>query len=108
MQFITETNLSLFIEPLLLSKKLFGRGNKKVSVYWFRSDFLLALGEGKRYALQNEIRRVTTEDYSPKLQRAKEKLVGFYGKKSELKELEKEVSVLEECIKTLDNWKVVD
>lgn len=95
-------------EPLLLSKKLFGRGNKKVSVYWFRSDFLLALGEGKRYALQNEIRRVTTEDYSSKLQRAKEKLVGFYGKKSELKELEKEVSVLEECIKTLDNWKVVD
>ena len=38
----------------------------------------------------------------------KEKLVGFYGKKSELKELEKEVSVLEECIKTLDNWKVRD
>ena len=95
-------------EPLLLSKKLYGRGNKKVSVYWYREDFLFALGEAKRYALQNEIRRISTEDYSPKLQRIKEKIVVFDGKKSELKTLEKEVSVLEECIKTLENWKVVD
>ena len=95
-------------EPLLLSKKQYGRGNKKVSVYWYREDFLFALGEAKRYALQNEIRRISTEDYSPKLQRIKEKIVVFDGKKSELKTLEKEVSVLEECIKTLENWKVVD
>lgn len=95
-------------EPILLSRILAGVGKNSISVYWNNIQYLIEFEENKRYAMQNEIRRLTNEVYLPKLQRAKEKLQAEGLSASEKKNLEKEVSLYEECVKTLENWKVVD
>ncbi|MDD3138018.1 MAG: N-6 DNA methylase [Lachnospiraceae bacterium] len=95
-------------EPLIISKFLGGTGKQKKNIFWLTSQFLLEFDENKCYVMQNEIRRLTNEIYLPKLQRAKEKLqVGGYTGVEE-KKLEKEVALYEECVKTLENWKVVE
>ena len=95
-------------EPLIISKFLGGTGKQKKNIFWLTSQFLLEFDENKCYVMQNEIRRLTNEIYLPKLQRAKEKLqVGGYTGVEE-KNLEKEVALYEECVKTLENWKVVE
>ena len=47
--------------------------------------------------MQNEIRRITDEIFVPTLIKLKEK-----------ESSQKEIELYETCIKTLENWKVVD
>ena len=58
--------------------------------------------------MQNEIRRLTDEVYLFKLQRVKEKMQDISLSDFDMKKLEKDLIILEECVKTLENWKVVD
>ena len=95
-------------EPLIVSKFLGGTGKQRKSIFWLTFQFLVEFDDNKRYVMQNEIRRLTNEMYIPKLQRAKEKLQAEGISVSEQKNLEKEVALYEECVKTLENWKVVD
>lgn len=95
-------------EPYLQSKIIAGKGKNCEKIFWYLTDFLIEFEDEKRYAMQNEIRRLTNEVYLPKLQRAKEKLQAEELSASDKKNLEKEVSLYEECVKTLENWKVVD
>ena len=64
--------------------------------------------EDRKYALQNEIRRLTDEIYLLKLQRVKERMQDVDLPTNIKKQLEKELKIYEECVKTLENWKVVD
>lgn len=75
---------------------------------WNARNFLIEFKEDKRYAMQNEIRRLTDEIYLPKLQRLKEKMQLTSLTDSEVKNMRKEMELLEESVKTLENWKVVD
>ncbi|MBP3504968.1 MAG: N-6 DNA methylase [Lachnospiraceae bacterium] len=95
-------------EPFIVYKNLAGTGKNQINIFWLSYKFLLEYEENKRYAMQNEIRRLTNEVYLPKLQRAKEKLQVEGLSASDKKNLQKEVSLYEECVKTLENWKVVD
>lgn len=95
-------------EPFIHCKVIAGKGKDKECIIWYLSQFLIEFEEDKRYAMQNEIRRLTKEVYLPKLQRAKEKLQVEGLSASDKKNLQKEVSLYEECVKTLENWKVVD
>lgn len=94
--------------PLICEYALGGKGKNKEKVFWLNEQFLILYEEDKAYAMQNEIRRLTDEIYLPKLQRTKEKLQDNTISNSEIKSLEKNLLVLEECVKTLENWKVVD
>ena len=69
---------------------------------------MIEFKEDKRYAMQNEIRRLTDEIYLPKLQRLKEKMQFETLSDSEIKSMRKELKKIEESVKTLENWKVVD
>lgn len=95
-------------EPLIISKNLAGTGKNQQNIYWIGTEFLIEYEEDKKYAMQNEIRRLTNDVYLPKLQRAKEKLQLETISASEKKALDKEVDLYQECVKTLENWKVVD
>ena len=77
-------------------------------LFWLNEQFLIEFEEHRRYALQNEIRRLTDDVYMSKLQRVKEKLQDPNISSSESKNLNKVMTVYEECIKTLENWKVVE
>lgn len=95
-------------EPFLEEVILGGKGKNKESVVWYTPHFLIEYEEDKRYSMQNEIRRLLNEVYLPKLQRSKEKLQVEISVALEQKNLEKEVALYEECVKTLENWKVVE
>ena len=95
-------------EPFISAKVIAGKGKDKEVLLWNAKNFLIEFKEDKRYAMQNEIRRLTDEVYLPKLQRLKEKLQSASLSDSEKKILNKELDILEECVKTLENWKVVD
>ena len=82
-------------EPYIQVKVLAGKGKKREIILWNLSQFLLEYDDNKKYVLQNEIRRLVNEVYIPKFQRSKEE--GTDG-----------IEILEESIKTLENWKVVD
>lgn len=94
--------------PLISCYKLGGKGKDLESVFWISTQFRLEFEEDKKYVLQNEIRRLTDEVYLPKLYRAKEKIQDSSLSNSERKKIEKKITVYEECVKTLENWKVVD
>ena len=51
---------------------------------------------------------ITDEVYLFKLQRVKEKMQDISLSDFDMKKLEKDLIILEECVKTLENWKVVD
>lgn len=85
-----------------------GKGKTKEKVYWLTEQFLVEYEEDKRYSMQNEIRRLTDEVYLFKLQRVKEKMQDISLSDFDMKKLEKDLIILEECVKTLENWKVVD
>ena len=89
-------------------KVIAGKGKNKEIILWHLSDFLIEFEENKCYTMQNEIRRLASEVYIPKLQRAKEKLQLDSYSISERKVLEKDVELYGECVKTLENWKVVE
>lgn len=95
-------------QPFIMNKVLAGKGKKSEMVVWHISNYLIEFEDDKKYAMQNEIRRLTNDVYLPKLQRAKEKLQLDIISASEKKSLEKEVDLYQECVKTLENWKVVD
>lgn len=95
-------------EPYIQKKKIGGSGKKQEYVIWHISQFLIEFQEDKRYAMQNEIRRLTNEVYLPKLQRAKEKLQAEDAPAAEQKKLLREAALYEECVRTLENWKIVD
>jgi hypothetical protein len=107
MKFTGRSNLDIQ-EPILISKTIAGSGKNKIDIYWASIQFLIEFEENKRYVMQNEIRRLTNEVYVPKLQRAKEKLQLESQSVCEQKSLEKEIELYEECVKTLENWKVVE
>lgn len=94
--------------PLISEKILGGKGKTKEKVYWLTEHFLVEYEEDKRYSMQNEIRRLTDEVYLFKLQRVKEKMQDISLSDFDMKKLEKDLIILEECVKTLENWKVVD
>ncbi len=94
--------------PLISEKILGGKGKTKEKVYWLTEQFLVEYEEDKRYSMQNEIRRLTDEVYLFKLQRVKEKMQDISLSDFDMKKLEKDLIILEECVKTLENWKVVD
>ena len=85
-----------------------GKGKTKEKVYWLTEHFLVEYEEDKRYSMQNEIRRLTDEVYLFKLQRVKEKMQDISLSDFDMKKLEKDLVILEECVKTLENWKIVD
>ncbi len=95
-------------EPYIQMKVIAGKGKNKEIILWHLSDFLIEFEENKCYTMQNEIRRLASEVYIPKLQRAKEKLQLDSYSISERKVLEKDVELYGECVKTLENWKVVE
>lgn len=95
-------------EPYISAKVIAGKGKDKEVVLWNARNFLIEFKEDKRYAMQNEIRRLTDEIYLPKLQRLKEKMQLTSLTDSEVKNMRKEMELLEESVKTLENWKVVD
>ena len=95
-------------EPILCTVKLGGKGNTSVKVFYNSQQFLLEYQEERKYVMQNEIRRLEEEIFMPKLHRNKEKLTDTYLTKKEAEIVEKEILLFEECIKTLENWKVVD
>lgn len=101
------TDTKSVFEPILCSMKLGGKAKDASYIYWNNQQFLIEFEEEKQYAMQNEIRRLTNEVYLPKLQRAKEKLQAENSSSIDQKNLEKEVALYEECVKTLENWRVV-
>lgn len=94
-------------EPLLQQKVLAGTGINKQVVLWHLTHFLLEFKDGKKYVMQNEIRRLNNDVYRPRLQATKEKLQTELTS-SERKELVKQEKLLADSIKTLDSWKVID
>lgn len=94
--------------PLMRENILGGKGKSKEKVCWLTEHFLIEYEDDKKYAMQNEIRRLTDEVYLLKLQRTKEKLQNGNLSIAERKNFEKKLAVYEECVKTLENWKVVD
>ena len=95
-------------EPYISAKVIAGIGKYKEVILWNARNFLIEFKEDKRYAMQNEIRRLTDEIYLPKLQRLKEKMQFETLSDSEIKSMRKELKKIEESVKTLENWKVVD
>lgn len=95
-------------EPILISKEIGGKGKDKEVIVWRSDSFILEYEENNRYVMQNEIRKLTDEVYLPKLRRVKEKMQATNLSVKEQKSMEKELSIYEECVKTLENWKVVD
>lgn len=95
-------------EPILVSKEIGGKGKDKELVIWRSDSFILEYEEDKRYVMQNEIRRLTDEIFLPKLLRAKEKIYDMVVENKEKNKIKKEIQLYEECVKTLENWKVVD
>ena len=102
------TSTSDLFEPLILSNKLAGTGKNTISVFWATENFLIEYEENKKYSLQNEIRRNTDEVFIPKLLKIKNTLQNEALAKTDISKLEKEEKLYEECVKTLENWKVVD
>lgn len=102
------TSTSDLYEPLILTKKLCGTGKNSINVLWATQNFLIEYEENKKYSLQNEIRRITDEIYMPRLLKIKNVLQNNSLSKSDITKMEKEERLLEECVKTLENWKVVD
>lgn len=102
------TSTSDLYEPLILANKLAGTGKNTISVFWATQSFLIEYEENKKYSLQNEIRRMTDEIFMPKLLKTKNILQNDSLSKSDISKLEKEVKLYEDCVKTLENWKVVD
>ena len=51
---------------------------------------------------------MTDEIFMPKLLKTKNILQNDSLSKSDISKLEKEVKLYEDCVKTLENWKVVD
>ena len=94
-------------EPLLQQKVLTGTGVNKQVVIWHLTHFLLEFEEDKKYVMQNEIRRINNDLYTPQLLTVKEKLQTEITS-SKRKELEKQEKMLANSIKTLDGWKVID
>lgn len=95
-------------EHFISTKIVGGKGKMKEIIFWYQQNYLMEYLKDKKYELQNEIRRLTNDVYLSKLQRAKEKLQVETISASEKKTLEKEVDLYQECVKTLENWKVVD
>ena len=95
-------------EPILVSKEIGGKGKTKELVIWRSDCFILEYQDDDKYIMQNEIRRITDEYFLPKLIRAKEKLYNMSVDVKEKNKIEKDIQLYEECIKTLENWKVVD
>lgn len=93
-------------EPLLQQKVISGTGANKTVVIWHLQQFLLEFEEDKKYAMQNEIRRIK-EILEPRLRICKEKLLVDNIKAKDKKELEKRGKLLIDGIKVLDSWKVV-
>ena len=93
-------------EPIIQNRKLGGVGKNKQYVIWSLKQFLIEFDDNKKYTMQNEIRRITDEIYLPKLQRLKTEIQD--NSKLSCAKQEKEVALLEDCIKNLENWKVVD
>ena len=77
-------------------------------VLWISTQFKTEFEEDKKYAMQNEIRRLTDEVYIPRLMKMKERIQNKELTTKESMMTKKEIEVVEECIKTLENWKVVD
>lgn len=95
-------------EPYISAKVIAGKGKYKEVILWNARNFLIEFKEDKRYAMQNEIRRLIDEMYLPKLQRLKEKMQLETLSDPELKSMRKKLEIIEESVKTLENWKVVD
>lgn len=94
--------------PLIKALVIGGKAKNKEMLFWLNEHFLIEFEEDRRYALQNEIRRLTDDVYMFKLQRVKEKMQDPSISSSESKNLNKAMTVYEECIKSLENWKVVE
>lgn len=94
--------------PFICCKKLGGNGKTSEIVLWITTNYKMEFDEDRKYALQNEIRRLTDEIYLLKLQRVKERMQDVDLPTNIKKQLEKELKIYEECVKTLENWKVVD
>lgn len=95
-------------EPLIIAKKIAGSGKSTINVYWVTPNFLLEYDNNKKYAMQNEIRRLNDEVFIPKLQKNKSYIQEESLSQSDRKKIEKDIRLYEECVKTLENWKVVD
>ncbi len=95
-------------EPLIIAKKIGGSGKRTVNIYWATQKFLLEFDDNKKYAMQNEIRRLNDEVFMPKLYKNKIYIQDNSLSQREIKKIEKDISLYEECVKTLENWKVVD
>ena len=94
--------------PFIGCKKLGGKGKDIEMVIWISTQFKTEFEEDKKYAMQNEIRRLTDEVYIPRLMKLKERIQNKQLTVKESKMTEREIEVVEECIKSLENWKVVD
>ena len=94
--------------PFISYKKLGGKGKYIEMVLWISTQFKTEFEEDKKYAMQNEIRRLTDEVYIPRLMKMKERIQNKELTTKESMMTKKEIEVVEECIKTLENWKVVD
>lgn len=94
--------------PFISCKKLGGKGKYIEMVLWISTQFKTEFEEDKKYAMQNEIRRLTDEVYIPRLMKMKERIQNKELTTKESMMTKKEIEVVEECIKTLENWKVVD
>ncbi|MCI8991138.1 MAG: N-6 DNA methylase [Eubacterium sp.] len=90
-------NTKDLVEPYIQGKIIGGTGKNAITLYWYTEHFILEYDDNCKYSMQNEIRRITDEIFVPTLIKLKEK-----------ESSQKEIELYETCIKTLENWKVVD
>lgn len=101
-------NSNFIKEPIIIGKKIGGKGKSKEVIFWASPLFLENFDINSKYAMQNEIRRLTDEVYLPKLQRIKEKLLEDTLSETQRGKICKDLDIISECVKNLENWKVVD
>lgn len=95
-------------EPFIASMVIGGKGKGKELILWNSLDFKTEFYDDKKYAMQNEIRRLTDEVYMPRLMADKSRLVNQGLSSADQKKIEKNIELYEACVKTLENWRVVD